>query len=198
MDILQEDTRATIKSVVTTGDAEIDNKMGGGVPLGSLTLVEGQSDAGKSVVSQHFTSGALKAGFGVVYYASEDTVKSLIRQLASLGMDVLDYFLADRLRIYPLSFASELKDPEVPSRNLLRHISTLPESFAVVIIDSVTNLVVHSDETKIIDFFSAAKSLCEGGRTLFVVVHSSAFSETMLIRVRSLCDAHFRLHLEQA
>ena len=36
-------------ATISTWNAEIDKKMGGGIPMGSLTLVEGQSDAGKSV-----------------------------------------------------------------------------------------------------------------------------------------------------
>ena len=45
--------------IISTGSSEIDKKLGGGIPVGSLVLLEGQSDAGKSVVSQHFSHGAL-------------------------------------------------------------------------------------------------------------------------------------------
>ncbi len=37
--------------VISTGSAEIDKKLGGGIPVGSLVLLEGQSESGKSVVS---------------------------------------------------------------------------------------------------------------------------------------------------
>ena len=37
---------------VSTGQPDLDKKLGGGIPLGSLTLLEGQSDSGKSVVGQ--------------------------------------------------------------------------------------------------------------------------------------------------
>ena len=49
----------------------------------------------------------------------------------------------------------------------------------------------------IIDFFSRCKGLCDEGRTLILVAHSYAFEEEMLSRTRSLCDARFRLRLEQ-
>ena len=39
----------TKKKIISTGHPEIDKKLGGGLPIGSLTLIEGQSDAGKSV-----------------------------------------------------------------------------------------------------------------------------------------------------
>ena len=49
------------RSVIITGVREIDEKLGGGIPVGSLGLIEGQPDSGKSVLSQHLTYGALTA-----------------------------------------------------------------------------------------------------------------------------------------
>jgi flagellar protein FlaH len=46
-------------------------------------------------------------------------------------------------------------------------------------------------------FFSACKNLCDQGRTILLVAHSYAFDEEVLSRSRSLCDAHFRIKLEQ-
>ncbi len=87
--------------IISTGSSEIDKKMGGGIPTGSLVLLEGQSDAGKSVLSQHFSHGALSAKMSVAYYTTENTVKSLMSQMASLDLDVTDFFLCDRMRVYP-------------------------------------------------------------------------------------------------
>ena len=39
--------------------------------------------------------------------------------------------------------------------------------------------------------------MCDSGRTLICVCHSDAFDDKILIRVRSLCDAHLVLRLEQ-
>ena len=46
------DIEETGLPVITTGQADLDAKLGGGIPVGSLTLLDGQSDSGKSVVSQ--------------------------------------------------------------------------------------------------------------------------------------------------
>ncbi len=45
------------KDVISTGHAEIDKKLGGGIPIGYLILVEGLSDAGKSVLCQQMIWG---------------------------------------------------------------------------------------------------------------------------------------------
>ena len=194
-------TTATLQglnNIVSTGSKEIDKKLGGGIPLGSLVLLEGQSDAGKSVLSQHFANGALNARMSMAYYTTENTVKSLISQMASLDLDVTDYFLCDRVRIYPLEISMEQETQSQRAfQMLIDHFDSLPERFQLTLVDSLTALVAHSDDRAIIDFFASCKQLCDSGRTIIAVVHSYAFDDRMLIRVRSLCDAHLVLKMEQ-
>lgn len=186
------------KKLIVTGVSEVDEKLGGGIPLGSLCLVEGHSDAGKSVLCQHLTNGTLVAGdISVAYYTTENNVKSLISQMDSLALHVLDHFLADRLRIYPLTFQGQAPGGHKPFYVLTHHFSRQPREFKLIIVDSITLLVAHSDPVAIIDFFSRCKGLCDEGYTIILVAHSYAFEEDILSRTRSLCDARFRLRLEQ-
>jgi flagellar protein FlaH len=183
------------REVIVTGVAEIDDKLGGGIPVGSLCLVEGHADAGKSVLCQHLTYGTLRSGqAGVAYYTTENSVRSLIAQMDSLSLCTLDYFLCDRLRIYPLVFSSG--NCREIFKLLKYHFSKLPADFKLIIIDSITLLISHSEPVSIIDFFAECKHLCDKGRTIILVAHSYAFEEEMLSRTRSVCDARFRLRLE--
>jgi archaeal flagellar protein FlaH len=186
------------KTVVLTGIREVDEKLGGGIPIGSLGLIEGHSDAGKSVLSQHLTYGALGCSdIGVAYYTTENTVKSLVNQMDSLSLFTGDHFLLDRLRIYPLSIRGDEANTESRFRMLRKHFENLPSCYKLIIVDSITLLVAHSDQVANVDFFSACKNLCDNGRTIILVAHSYAFDEEVLSRSRSLCDAHFRIRLEQ-
>ncbi len=186
------------RGTITTGVREIDEKIGGGIPLGSLCLIEGQSDAGKSVLSQHLTFGALtEADTSVAYYSTENGVKSLIKQMDSLSLFVMDYLLLDRLRIYPLNLHNDLRDGKQRFRIITEHITNLPASFRFILVDSITLLVAHSDSVAITDFFWACKRLYDSGRAVLLVAHSYAFEEEVLQRTRSLCDAYFSLKLEQ-
>ncbi len=182
--------------VISTGSSEIDEKLGGGIPIGSLVLMEGQSDSGKSVLCQHLSHGALTAKMSMVYYTTESTVKSLMTQMNSLNLDVTDYFLCDRLRVYPIP-ATEDTDSAASFQFLLAHFETLPVTTSLIIVDSLTGLVTHGDEQAVIDFFAACKQLCDYGRTIIAVVHSYAFDDKMMIRIRSLCDAHLSLRMDQ-
>jgi flagellar protein FlaH len=186
------------KETIITAVSEVDDKLGGGIPLGSLCLIEGHSDAGKSVLCQHLANGTLITGeISVAYYTTENNVRSLVSQMESLNMNVLDHFLADRLRIFPLTFKSGMQGGQKPFYVLTHHFTNLPQEFKLIIVDSITLLVAHSNPVAIIDFFSRCKGLCDQGRTIIVVAHSYAFEEDILSRTRSLCDARFRMRLEQ-
>ncbi len=183
--------------IITTGSTEIDKKLGGGIPIGSLVLLEGQSDSGKSVLSQHFSHGAVTSGMSVAYYTSENTVKSLITQMTSLNLEITDYFLCDHFRIYPMDSAVRDISTEQAFSELIKHLNRLPAGFKLAIVDSLTAVVAHSDDRSIIDFFASCKGLCDQGLTIVAVVHSYAFDERMLIRVGSLCDTRLMLKVEQ-
>ena len=185
------------KDVILTGVREVDGKLGGGIPVGSLGLIEGHSDAGKSVLCQHLAHGALNSRISVAYYTTENTVRSLIAQMDSLSLFTLDYFLTDYFRIYPLTLRADIADTEKPFRFLKRHFAGLPKQFGLILVDSITLIVAHSNPVTIVDFFSACKDLCDMGRSIFLVAHSYAFDEEVLSRTRSLCDAHLKIRLEQ-
>ena len=182
---------------ITTGSTEIDKKLGGGIPVGSLVLLEGQSDAGKSVLAQHFSHSTLTNKISVACYTTENTVKSLMSQMNSLNLDVTDYFLCDRLRIYPVEMTAEGADTGESFDALKKHFESLPPRFELIIFDSLTGMVAHADDRGIIDFFAGCKKLCDQGRTIVTIVHSYAFADQMLIRVRSLCDAHLVMKIDQ-
>ena len=200
------------QSVFRTGAGEIDNKLGGGIPAGSLTLVEGESDAGKSVLLQHFAYGAMMERQKVAYYSTENKVNGMVRQMESLGLDISDSFLLGEFHIFHMDTSQASGTAAQLCDGLLGHIASLPSDVSLVIVDSITNLVTHltgasanrdgtalaqTQDMAIMDFFGRCKSLCDRGRTIFIAAHNYAFEEKMLIRVRSLCDAHFRLKVKQ-
>ena len=109
--MLLKKTEDADKSIISTGHPEIDKKLGGGIPIGSLTLIEGQSDAGKSVLCQQMIWGSLNGGFKVLLFTTENTVKSLVSQMESLGLGILDYLLLGRLKIFYMKPSSYQSGP---------------------------------------------------------------------------------------
>jgi len=188
------DDSGTKVGIISTGNPEIDKRLGGGIPIGSLTLIEGQSDAGKSVLAQQMIWGSLKSNHKVVLFTTENTVKSLVTQMESLGLGILDYLLLGWLKIYPLQPTKT--DLSACFDTLIDSMSKL-EDYHLVVIDSLTPVIAYTSLSEVLSYFERCKNLCDGGRTVINIAHSFAFNEEILIRIRSMCDAHLRLGIEE-
>ncbi len=185
------------RRVVSTGSGEIDKKMGGGIPEGSLILIEGSSNAGKSVVTQQFIHGALNSGFRCVLYTTENTARSLFRQMASLSLDVTDFYLLGAFNVYPVPAAMTPDAASTAFAKLLEHFAQLEGKFDVIFIDAMTSFVSQVPESQTLQFLTAVKRFVDDNMTIFFTLHSHAFEEAMFMRMRSLCDAHLRLRTEE-
>lgn len=181
-------------NLVSTGNLEIDQALDGGIPLGSLVLMEGQSDAGKSIFAQHFTHGSLRSGLQVAHYSTESTIKNLMSQMVSLDLDVTDYFLCDRLRVYPVKPADDA-DSTGSLDSLLRHFESLPIDIRLIIVDALTGLVPQGDERQAVDFFAGCKQLCDLGRAIILAMESDGEDSQLLERARDICDSHLMLRI---
>jgi len=182
---------------ISTGSEDLDRSIGGGIPYRTLMLIEGQSAAGKSTLSQQLIWGALTAGENAALYTTEQTVQSFLRQMASLGEDVSNYFLLNHLQIYPLNIPPGSIPPAKLFRQLHDHIRRQTKC-RIVVVDSLTTIISQADGEQIQGFFTGCKTLCEEGKVIICTVHSNAFAEGILTRVRSICDGHLRLQVEKA
>ncbi len=181
------------KTVISTGNIEIDTKMGGGIPIGSLTLIEGHSHSGKSVLAQQMIWGSLRDGFRLSLFTTENTVKSLIIQMQSLNLDILDYLLLRKFKVYPMEVA-RLKEEAL--RTLLRAMKE-EKGRDMVFVDALTPCIVHTPVDEVLGYFEECKRLCSAGVTVVSIIHSHAVSQELLVRIQSLCDAHLRLRTEE-
>lgn len=186
------------KNILSTGNPEIDKKLADGLPLGSLNLIEGANDTGKSVLTQQIMWGGLTQGNNFAIYTTENTVKSFLSQMESLSLDVSDHFAWGYLKIYPIHVEGVEWNGDLSKnflQRLISHIKTIREE--VVIIDSFTVFTISSSQDDIFNFFAECKSQCDSGRTILITLHQYAFDEDTLIRIRSIADGHIKLRLEQ-
>ena len=108
---------------ISTGSDYIDKVMRGGIPLGSVTLIEGPSGSGKSVLCQHIVAGALMADLLVAYYTNGDAAPVADNMIA-LGLDISQDVESEQLRFFPLSeFGDWRNDPSQLFGPLKEHIN---------------------------------------------------------------------------
>ena len=184
-----------VPGVARTGIRPLDQLLKGGIPFGSLTMIEGTPSSGKSVLCQHIAYECLQDGQGVVYYTSESTMNSFITQMGSLGMDVTQYLRDESFRLCPLE-KNSAADPEAVLGWLVQQLEEQPKQYKVAIIDSVSNLARGTQDSHLMRFFADCEAMCRGGKTIIPVAHSHMFDQSMLMRLHSLCNAHLSLHDE--
>ena len=181
---------------LSTGRAEMDRQMGGAIPWGSLTLIEGKHATGKSVLCQHLTYSALQSDSGVAFYTSETGSPSLISQMGSLGLDVMDHFLLDKLRIFPLELPDQRSEAANHLGMLLRHIADLPQEFEFVVVDSLTPLLPHCPSDALAEFFAGCRQICREGKTIALTLDPRLLVTSVGDQIPFWCDVHLRLRLE--
>lgn len=193
---VEEPEEEAKQRLITVGVMDIDKRLGGGLPAGSLTLVEGDPAAGKSVVIQQLTFGALKEGFNAALFLSESSPRRFLDQMDSLGMSSVDYYLVGRLSVYQRDLRVSQERADNILRRLLRHIEDADKR-DLFVVDSITPLLFQFDERYVLNFLANCKNLADMGRTIIVTLHSYAIGEALRFRADSIVDAHLRLRIEE-
>ena len=179
--------------LIGTGGALIplENVLSGGIRPGSLVLIEGASQAGKSVVCQYLTYGAIWGGRSVVHFSTQHTAESLVEQMGSIGLDLSQHVHGDNLVVYPLEAPSANEDPGNIFAELVTWIDGIPQG--LIVVDSVSDRAAISADRAVMGFFSSCQRLCTKDRTIIVVAQSSSIDPQMLLRLQGLCNTHLKL-----
>ena len=182
------------KQILSTGNSEIDKKIADGLPLRSLTLIEGENDTGKSVLTEQIIWGAMKQGLNVNLYSTEMTAKSFLSQMESMSLDVSEYFAWGYIKLFPLHMVGFKWSKTEMDGILERIIDHIRGSKAqVAIIDSLTMFTEYTTQETVLTFLTNCKTLVDHGKTILITLHTYAFQEDTLIRIRSICDAHLMM-----
>jgi archaellum biogenesis ATPase FlaH len=189
---------SSANSTIRTGRAEIDRCLKEGIGIGSLVLVEGRHATGKSLLCQHLAHGALGGGLSVAYYTSEDSSPSLISRSAALGLDLLDHFLLDRLRIYSLEAGGFGADPGRMLERLFQHLAGLPPEYALVVVDSVSALVPSTAGGLLQDFLEECRLACRQGRAVVLTLGAGPGVAGAIARLCPPPELRLRLELAAA
>jgi circadian clock protein KaiC len=129
---------------VTSGVAELDTLLGGGLNRGQSSLLLGPSGVGKSTVTMQCAMAAASRGERSIVYLFDETVETYIQRGVALGMDIQTQVDAGRMMVNKI-------DPAARSVGEYTHqICQVVEQEAVrlVIIDSLGGYLHAMSEAK--------------------------------------------------
>ncbi len=185
-------------TVLSTGNEELDLRLGGGLPYPSLILLEGDHGTGKSLLATQFVWGALKRGSKkVALITTENTIRSFLEQAKRINFDLERDFMLGRLYIVPIHMEG-VKWAEKTARYLLEALGRYMKKmrvFDVFVIDSFTTIAVYSNTSTVLDFLTKCRMLINDGKLIIITTHPHALSENLLINARALSDGYFKLSL---
>ncbi len=182
--------------LISPGVLEMDKRLGGGLPPASLTLIEGDPDAGKSVFTLQLVYGALKEGYRCAVFVSEARPREVLEQMDGFAMPLSDYYLLGRLALFEADFRGDRQRAELLLGRIMHYLAAC-QDYELFVVDSITPLIFNFDEWYVLSFLAKCKELADAGRTIIVTLHSYAINESLRLRANSIVDAHLRLRIEE-
>jgi len=184
--------------LITTGGklTLLEQKLEGGLPPHSVTLLEGASSTGKSVLSQYLAYGSLTEGHHTSHFTSQHTEISLVKQMGSMALPVSQY-VPDQLRVYEIPARVGDESPEPLLSIVLQQIHAAAVESDFIVLDTITSLAASCPENVVIDFFMSCKRAATEGATMVISVDSYAFGSEMFSRLGTLCDSYLTLKSEK-
>lgn len=194
----EEEGKTQASAFIDTKDPQLNIKLGGGVPLEGLTLIEGATSTGKSVLCQQFAHTALLHGYGVAYFSNQHNAAGLVSQMASLGMDVSQFHRNGQLTVTAIPNVDPSTDCTEALLDLTRQVGKEAAHSRFVFIDVITSVTSCSQESAIISCFVQCKELGNSRNAIFIAAHPAGMSGDILNRLRSLSDCYFALRIEKS
>lgn len=189
----------TAKSIVLERKGEKDGfaqRFGQSIPDGSLVFMEGEEGTGKSIFCQRFCFSLLQNGNACSYVSTQYTIKSFLRQSASVGYDMRKYLMAGKL----FFISTEVMLAEtLPRETFLDGLLTCQKLFdpEVTFIDSLSTLLkVSLNKDNIVDLTSFLNRLTGSGKIIFITGNPKEWDERIHNSLKMLADVHFRITRE--
>jgi len=190
----------------------LEKELGGGIPKGSIVLIEGDYGAGKSVLSQRFTYGFTQEDVITTLVSTELGVRGFLDQMHSLNYDVVKPLLDEKILFIPAeidaSGALTGGGDKKERKQLLRLMMdaekmwegdvTIIDTFdAILRNDPMFEALIRQNEERqaaleIISFF---RDLTTKGKTIVLTVDPSTVDEEAIGPFRSIADVYLKLEM---
>lgn len=187
------------KSIILERKGEkdgFDQRFGKEIPLGSLIFMEGKEGTGKSIFCQRLCYAFLRNGSTCSYISTQYTIKSFLRQTASVGYNCRKYIMSGRL--FFISTEVTLAETK-PRSTFLQGLLTSKQLFdpEIIFIDSLSTLLVESlTEKNLVELTEFFNRLKGSGKIIIVTGNPNEWSQRIHNAFQMVSDIHFKITRE--
>ena len=140
--VSQDLGQAPTDKLFSTGGipVQLERVLGGGIPMGSLTLLDGTGGTGKSFFCRHFAYGALQSGHNVAYFTPEAGFDSQAAQFAGIRLDIAGFLQREQLKIYQIPEPSRDGGPGPSLADLASQIKQRPPGCEFIVLAHISHM----------------------------------------------------------
>ncbi|ALM75361.1 ATPase domain-containing protein [Thermococcus barophilus] len=175
---------------------ELHRRLGGGIPAGTIMLLEGDRGTGKSIFAQRLVYGFLMNGYTASYVSSQYTTVEFIRQMGSIGYDVIPFLIRKKLlfvSLYPLLTGVSER------RRFLSRLLGEPRLWEpdVIVIDSFSALLAREQEPRAVrDFLMYVKKMASLDKVLIFTANTEEIDRDSLFMLEEAATMLIRLQVK--
>ena len=187
------------KSIVLERKGEKDGfaqRFGKAIPDGSLVFIEGKEGTGKSIFCQRFCCSFLVNGHTCSYISTQYTIKSFLRQTASVGYNARKHLM--RGKLFFISTEVMLAET-LPKETFLEGLTTTKKLFdpEIIVIDSLSTLLNKSlNMDNLVDLTSFFNRLTGSGKIIIVTGNPNEWPAEIHNAFKMICDINFKVTRE--
>jgi flagellar protein FlaH len=181
--------------ILSTGNEEVDSRLGGGIPHPSLIAIEGDNGSGKTSIALLLAQTYLRAGLSVAYFTNEGSSYTFISKAKESGFDLFDYFIGGSLRVYTMNVGIPVtRDTAERLLGALAYVFTSGKlNSNAAVIDTLSYLSSAAPEGSIKMLFEALRKSADRGMSMVVTFHPNTLPKTLSEPIKATCDGYIRL-----
>ena len=186
---------------ISTGNEELDTRLGGGIPVPNVLIIEGDHGTAKTAFAQQIAFGATSKGRRTLIITTEFRVRELLMQSEKISLNLTPAYIKGALEIFHIHIDGIRWSREVTFKALNTLVEYLftdeGKSFDVVILDSLTPFMMYLSIDEILNFISKVKLYSEIGKLVVLTLHPKVLSEDVKSSLIMMSDSYIRLSIVQ-
>ncbi len=159
---------------------ELDKRMGGGLYVGQIMSIMGESGEGKTMLSLRLAFGLIKNGASICYISSQFPIREFVSEAESLGYPLMNEILSDQMSLITSVFL--LRRTRKATIDQILENDKVKEK-QVLIIDSLIPIMFNDFD---VDYFLTRLRKYSEGRIVIITLNPTDFDQKTLLKIQQL------------